>query len=75
MNISANYFTVTFAMLEWNKLIKFSRGLVWIPILHVILLQFVYIVDKKNNRINLRYRYYSRMKIYECCKSDEELMR
>lgn len=75
MNVSANYFTVTFAMLLLERIKEFSKGLVWIPILHGILFIFVMIVDKKKTKQNVRYKHYSRMKIYECLKSDEQLMK
>eukprot|EP01022_Parablepharisma_sp_SALTPOND_P001349 TRINITY_DN106150_c0_g1_i1.p2 TRINITY_DN106150_c0_g1~~TRINITY_DN106150_c0_g1_i1.p2 ORF type:complete len:424 (+),score=9.45 TRINITY_DN106150_c0_g1_i1:466-1737(+) len=74
MNLSANYFTVLFAMLLTERIIAFSRGLIWIPIVHAILFVIVLIVDKKDTKVKLNYKKYSRMKIYECFKSDAELM-
>ncbi len=74
MNISANYFTVIFAMLLTERIAAFSKGLIWIPILHGVLFFMVLFVDKKGTNMKLDYKKYSHMKIYECFKSDAELI-
>jgi len=77
MNISANYFTVIFAMLLTERIIMFSRGLIWIPVVHLILFAFILFYDKKpakDEKVKLDYKTFSRMKIYDCLKTDAEIM-
>ena len=74
MKISANYFTVVFAMLLTERVVAFSKGLIWIPVLHVVLFIIVLIVDRKETKVKLDYKTYSRMKIYECLKDEAVLM-
>ena len=74
MNVSANYFTVIFAMLLTERIVAFSEGLIWIPALHTILFFIILLVDRKDEKVKLDYKKYSRMKIYDCMKSDAELM-
>jgi len=75
MNVSANYFTVTFAMLLIERIKEFSKGMMWIPILHGIMFVIIMFIDKKDTKESVKYKHYTKMKIYQCFKSDEELMK
>ncbi len=74
MNVSADYFTVLFAMLLTKNIVDFSKGLIWIPVVHALLLFVILLVDKKETKAHLTYNKYSRMKIYDCAKNEALLM-
>eukprot|EP00831_Metopus_contortus_P024928 TRINITY_DN21626_c0_g1_i2.p1 TRINITY_DN21626_c0_g1~~TRINITY_DN21626_c0_g1_i2.p1 ORF type:complete len:187 (-),score=36.83 TRINITY_DN21626_c0_g1_i2:50-610(-) len=74
MNVSSNYFAVLFGMILLENCVIFSRGVIWIPILHGMMFLLIQLLDKKDPKLRLDYPRYSRMKIYEAFKPENELL-
>ncbi len=75
MDMSASYFTIVFAMLLTERLVVFSKGLIWVPVAHLLLFVVVLILDRKDVRPPVDYRKYSRIRIYDCIKDEACLMK
>ncbi len=72
--ISSTYFFVVFGAILYDKVVNFSQGLIWIPVLHLALFVLVQIFDNKAVKMKLDYPKYSGMKVYELWDKNAALL-